>query len=158
MRGRLLNPFTITLAQINTAAMTFNDKLREPVISYNAQGQRDNGRRETTITFQAQVETNTYETQRQTDLGNAPATTIVLIAHFGLLEVAGLVDAQGRAKIRVNDRLVQITAPNGTVETQFPNPPGVYVQEVTPIGYGFGGRKNLLMIRAGDRPQGQVRQ
>lgn len=91
-----------------------------------------------------------------TELANAPATALVLIAHLHDLEVAGLVDDEGRASIRVNDRAVRILALDGYVTHVFKNPPGVYITEVGPAGFGYGGRANLLLMRLGDRAQART--
>lgn len=162
-RGKLINPFLVDIAQIDTAAMAagpgFNKLLNEPRVSYDPiTGARDGGRREQIVRLRCQIETDTSERQRQTPGGNAPASAMVLILHFKDLERAGLVDpATNRPTLRVNDRVVQILTLAGAVSQVFPNPPGLYVLEVQPIGFGYGGKVNLLKVTTADRPQAQIR-
>jgi hypothetical protein len=36
---------------------------------------------------------------------------------------------------------------DGPLVQQFPDPPGMYVEEATPSGFGLGGKRNLLIVR-----------
>lgn len=162
MRGRLLNVFLAELAQLDTAATAagppgYDPIFREPKVSYDDAGTRSTGRREKALVrLPCQVETGTFEALRMTPTGDAPRSQLTLVFHFRDLEQAGLVDADNRPTIRVNDRLNAIYDKAGAVVMQrFANPPGLFATEVTPSGFGFGGRVNLLVVRFGDRAQGR---
>jgi hypothetical protein len=160
VRGRLVFAFLAELAQLDTVATEgagYNPKLHELRVSYDPAGNRTTTRRETLRTFRAQVETQTFDALRVTQLANAPVTQLVLIAHMRDLEIAGLVDEEGRALVRVNDRVVRIRAMDGVAQHFFPNPPGVFITEVGPAGFGYGGRRNLLVMRLADRAQAPTR-
>lgn len=162
MRGRLIAPRVVEIAQLDSQATTegppgVNPIFKEPRISYDANGARTNGRKESLIRLHAQIETGTYEKQRMQTTGNAPAAQLTLVFHFEELEELGLVDQEGRATLRVNDRLVAIYDREGCKILQsFPNPPGLYITELPPAAFGFGDTRNLLVARLGDRAQAKM--
>lgn len=158
VRGRIIFGFIVDLAQLDTqataAAGAYDHVFKEPVVTRDPQGRRVSGRKESTIRLPCQVETGTFQAQQMTPTANAPASKMTLVFHFRDLERLKLIDgATGQATIRVNDRVVQILTKDGRIEQVFPNPPGLFVIEATPSGFGFGGRKELLVVRCGDRPQ-----
>lgn len=158
MRGRIIFGFIVELAQLDTQATSnagaYDDIFREPKLTKDAQGRRVSGRQEKLVQLPCQVETGTFQALQMTPIGNAPPSKMTLVFHFRDLEERDLVAADtGQALIRVNDRVTQILTRDGRVEQTFPNPPGLFVIEATPSGFGFGGRKELLVVRCGDRPQ-----
>ena len=63
------------------------------------------------------------------------------------LESLGLVDvATGSLRIGLNDRLRAIFDRQGRAVFAAPDPPGLFVTEVRPAGFGLGGRRNLVFV------------
>jgi hypothetical protein len=148
-RGDLLFPMLVEIAQLDTATATFDHTFRTYVPG--------TPRRELpTFKILAQVETGRFGAQNQLIAGNAPDSMMSLVFHFKHLESMNLVEADGTAKIRVNDRLVAIWDRTGSfIETSVKIPEGgLYMTAVEPIGIGLGGRRNLLLATLNDRPKG----
>lgn len=103
-----------------------------------------------------QLEPEAFATLRMASSGNAPRSEFVLIFHFRDLERLGLVDATtGDALIRSSDRLVAIRDRAGALVQAIRSPPGLYVTESRPIGFGLHRahpRRNLLLVTFQDRP------
>lgn len=158
MRGRLINPFLAALHRLDTVATEtagYDPRFRSPTVSRptGPDGARLTTRRELAeIRVPCQVETENIERQRQGPGGNVPDGKLWLVFHFKDLELLGLVDPNGDAKIRVNDRLAAIYRKTGELERAFPA--GLYVVEAQPRSFGIGLRKNLLLVTFDDRPQG----
>ena len=78
-----------------------------------------------------------------------------LVFHFRDLEQLGLVDAaSGDALIRPSDRLGALYARDGQLVQAVRTPPGLYVTEARPIGFGLHRRRpsrNLLLVSFQDR-------
>ena len=90
--------------------------------------------------------------------GDVPRSRIDLVFHRRDLEKSRLVDpATGRALVRPGDRLGALYDRTGRLVERFPEPPGLFLVEATPISYGLGllrPRSNLLLCTFHDRPQG----
>lgn len=166
MRGRLINPFLISLAQIDTAAIAadpdsggsltsgYDKDFREPVVR-TVGGVRTAGRKEKTpIDVRCQIEPAVWDALTQVAAGNMPNAQLVLAVHFRDLEAAGMVDANGAATIRVNDRLVSIKDELGNVIQTIPDPPGLFITQVMPTSFGLGRARNLLIVTFEDREHG----
>lgn len=161
MRGKLLFKFLAELAQLDTSktALTapgYDPDFQEPLVLYQPDGSRVEGRKETCIRLPCQVETTKTDDERMTPAGNAPATMLRLVFHFRDLENMGLVDKNGHAKIRVNDRLEAIYTRTGQLLHRYINPPGAFLTQVEPVGFGPGGKRNLLVCWAHDRAQAKL--
>ena len=172
MRGRLIFPFVVEYARLDPdgtgladpddtegpLTSGFDDDFRAPFVHTDATGARVSARVEQSlIAVPAQIEDKMLDRLRQIANGNAPMGVMALIHHFRDLERLALVDSDGRALIRMNDRLVRILTRSGTVVNTFPNPPGMYVRETTPRSYGLGtGNRNLLEVVLQDREQGSM--
>lgn len=163
-RGRLIFPMICELALIDTDGAEQAGR-QDPVFrtlpASNATGVRRTGRYEspTTIRLHAQVEDISAQRQRQIAAGNAPESRLGLVFHFEELEELGLVDADGLAKVRVNDRLVAIYDADGDeLQERFPGVPGgLYCVEVPPHSFGLsGGKRNLCPTFWNDRAQGKI--
>lgn len=162
MRGRLIFPFVIELAPLDTAgqaaAASYDDLFREPIKSppSDGQGAGQTMRAELpTVRVRAQVEVDAFAQQQQTMTGNVPDASVVAIIHFGDLERAGLVDQNGDPKIRVGDRLCAIYDIKGALVQIIANPQ-LFVTETRPLSYGLNmrhPRRNLLLVAFDDREQ-----
>ena len=102
-----------------------------------------------------QVDTKAFEELRMFASGNAPRSRIDLVLHFKDLERLGLVDpATGDALVRPGDRLGAIYDKAGALVQAVRTPPGLYVTEARPIGFGLNlarPRRNLLLVTFEDR-------
>ena len=152
-RGRLIFPFTAELARYDAAATAvdpgFDDDFREARPLPDAAGRREHP----PVHLRCQVEPAQVEALSMAPAGATPESTVVLIFHFADLEAAGLVGTAGEPGIRIHDRLVALRDHKGNVVLQPVDPPGLYATEVRPLGYGLGGRRNLLLAKFEDRRQ-----
>ena len=167
-RGRLIFPFLAELAQLDTVAMTrdpdgdgpqtsgYDLDFKEPVIVQESAedlvGQPL--REETCRRVRCQIEDKVMEGIRQVLGGTSPDSAITLVFHFKDLEDAGMVDDDGRATIRVNDRLAQILDCDENVIETIRNPPGLFVVSASSAGFGIGRQRNLLVVDFAERELG----
>jgi hypothetical protein len=90
-----------------------------------------------------------------TSSGNAPRSRLELVFHFRDLERLGLVDAaSGEVLVRPSDRLGALYDLEGDRVQAVRTPPGLYVTEARPIGFGLARRRprrNLLLVAFADR-------
>lgn len=169
MRGKLIFPFWVELAQIDTEATAadpdgagpltsgYDDIFREPIsIATSVDDPIGEVQRvETTLKVRAQIETRAWDQLEQLFTGSNPNAAIELVFHYRELEEAGLVEYDtGVAKIKVNDRLCAIYDKDSQLVREIPNPPGLYITEVRDSGFGFGGKRNLLIATLQDRDRG----
>lgn len=156
-RGRLIFPFVVELAQLDTAATAgspapgiasgYDPVFREPIrIPASGSQAGSKVRVETMIQFRAQIEPDQQERLEEMVSGDSPNSRMGIVAHFRDLESANLVGSDGRPLIRKRDRLTRILTTSGALVEEIPDPPGLYVVEVQSRGFGPGGRRNLLLI------------
>ncbi|MGN6107860.1 MAG: hypothetical protein ACTHU0_22320 [Kofleriaceae bacterium] len=176
MRGRLIFPFLAELARLDTQGIAEGDPdgagplasgydpdFREGVLlDDDDDGIGERHRRELALVrLPCQVEPEVFDALRLFAAGNAPRSNIDLVFHFRDLEALGLVDAtSGDAMLRPGDRLVGLLDTHGVLVQRIRNPPGLYVTEARPIGFGLDlrrPRRNLLLVSFHDRPQGTAR-
>lgn len=167
-RGRLLFPFLVELAQLDTVASEadpdgagsltsgYNETFREPV-SVLADPDDQVGslvREESIITFLAQIEPGMFERLEMILGGQSPVSRFIVIAHYQDLENVNLVDeTTGKSLIQKHDRLSRILDCDGNLVEVIPNPPGLFVHQVQSRGFGPGTSRNLLLIAFEDRKQ-----
>ncbi len=168
MRGSLIFPFVVRLGQLDTVAMAadpdgagpetsgYDLDFREPIgVAADADDRIGTTlRRETFVEVHAQIEPGAFEAMQQVLGGTQPDTLIQLVFHFKELEDMGMVDKDGVATIRLNDRLDRIIDGCGNDVQVFRNPPGLFVTQVLPGGYGLGPRRNLLFVTFEERETG----
>ena len=168
MRGRLIFPFLAELHRLDTRAMAegvpslgvppaYDDDFKEPIlVDTNDDGVGEAFRREiVAVRVPCQVEPEAFESLRMTPSGNAPRSSLELVFHFRDLERLGLVDAaSGDALVRPSDRLGALYDLDGNLVQAVRTPPGLYVTEARPIGFGLARRRpqrNLLLVSFHDR-------
>jgi len=167
-RGRLIFPFIVELEQLDTEAMShdpdgdgdktsgYDSVFREPISvtedSDDIVGKAYRVDRCTRV--RCQIEDQEFEAIRQVLGGTSPDSAITLVFHFKDLEAANLVDDNGRATVRVNDRLAKIYDRNEQLIETIRNPPGLFVTSATSAGFGLGKHRNLLIVKFGEREQG----
>lgn len=162
MRGRILQPYIVEIAQLDAqlSDQTYpgtDPVFREPRVGIDPNtNERVLGRKERIVRLPAQVETGNYGQLVVLANGIAPKSALKLIFHYREFEERGMVDDQRRnTPIRVTDRLVSISnRETAQVLIAFPFPPGVFCTEASPEGL-MGGRVNLLVCTFGDRAQGR---
>jgi hypothetical protein len=157
MRGRLIFPFVCELGRLDTVLTEAVDDgagydrvFREPVRVDDGTQLGCLARQETLVRFRAQIEPAMFDKMAMRPAGDVRATRFTIIAHYSELEVAGLVDPiTGNAQLHVNDRFVAIYEANlaGKCVQRFPDMDGgLYLREVTPLGFGLGNKRNLLKL------------
>jgi hypothetical protein len=155
-RGRLLRPFLAEFERLDTdateSANGYDPIWKTPRVSY-LDGTRATGQQYlAAIRVRAQVEVVTQEQLQQAPGGNIPDSMMRLVVHISELEQRSLIDADGMPMIRVNDRLIAIYTLGGVLEERYAKP--LYITSVDRPAFGIGGRRNLAVFTAEDRPQG----
>lgn len=167
-RGRLIFPFIVELAQLDTVAMArdpdgdgaktsgYDLDFREPIIvQANADDVKGSAlREERCIRLPCQIEDDAFEAMRQVLGGTSPDSRMTLVFHFSSLEDANMVDENGQATIRLNDRLRAIFDCEENMIERIPNPPGLFVNSVKSAGFGLGQKRNLLIVELQERELG----
>lgn len=170
-RGRLIFPFTVRLAQLDTEATAadpdgagpltsgYDDDFREPVrVTQSTTDPAGDlkgiaNRVEKFVDVRAQIETEVFEQLQQVIGGASPGSRFVIVLHYKDLEDSDMIGEDGQATIRHNDRLDRII--DGCEnEFVFRNPPGLFVTQVMPGGFGLGPNRNLLIVTFEERDQG----
>jgi len=176
MRGRLIFPFLAEIHRLDTAATATEDPdgtgplaggydpdFKESVlVDQDGDGVGERVREEhAPVRIPCQVEPEVFDQLRMLASGNAPRSNIDLVFHFKDLERLGLVDpASGDALVRPGDRLSALYDKAEELVQQIQTPPGLYVSEARPIGFGLNRarpRRNLLLVSFSDRPRASRR-
>lgn len=160
-RGRLIFPFQCSIARLDTAATLANTAggafpgggydhvFREPQVVAGADNLDDSARVEAVVeAVPCQVVTGKgpFGQLQQMLGGTVHKVKIMLVFHYVQLEALDLVDADGSAVFKVNDRLVSISRSDGTVMRDFEAAP-LYATHVEDRSFGLGGlQRNLLAV------------
>lgn len=159
-RGRLIRPMKATFAQLDTvaieAATNFDDDFGEvKKVDTDADGIGETQRLEKAelVVLNVQVESSIQEQERQKGTGDDPKSVMTLVAHMKELEELGLVAADGRIALAVNDRLVKIEDQFGIVVHTADRVP-LFVTQVKRIDGWLGFKSNLAMITVNERIKG----
>lgn len=160
-RGRLIFPFLVDIGQVDTVATAavadggYDDVFREPKIvpPVSGSGRGTLSREEVTYTYKCQIEPDTFEALDMMISGKSPNSEITIVMHYKDLEVAGLLDANGKPLLRTGDRMIQIKKyPTGDVIEVIPSSPGLYVVQVRSGGFGLTSlERNLLFVTFEER-------
>lgn len=161
MRGRLIFAFLAELYRLDTLATAttppgYDADFKEPALldTGDALGARVRGELPPVL-VPCQVDSDAFDALQMFAAGNSPRSHLRLVFHFAHLERAGLVDpATGTALIRVGDRLGAIFDSAGELVQSVRTPPGLYVTEARPIGFGLflpRPRRNLLLVSFDER-------
>lgn len=163
MPGRLIYTFLAALHRVKrTSGGTtppMDPDFREPIpLDFDEDGIGKVARSELPeVRIPCQVEPQTFEQLRMLPTGRAPRTSLDLVMHFRDLTRLGLVDADGRARIGTGDGLSGIYTLTGKLVLPVQTPPGLFVTEARPTGFGLGlgrARRNLLLLTFSDRAAG----
>jgi len=172
MRGRLIFPFQAELCRQDTQATAsldpdgagplesgYDRDFREPVLADDdgdglGRAVRDE---HPPVRLPCQVEAKVFDALQMAASGNTPDSAIELLFHFRNLEQQGLVDQEtGQALINPGDRLAGLYDAAGSLVFAVTNPPGLFVREARPLGFGLGRsrpQRNLLLVTLEDRRQ-----
>lgn len=173
MRGRLIYSFLAELARIDRGATRsqdpdgtgplfngYDDDFKEPVrMDLNQDGRGESVRKEyPSVRVPCQVEPRVFDALNMLPSGNSPRSDIDLVFHFKDLERLELVNPDnGEALIQPGDRLTAIYDKKGALVQEIRTPPGLYVTESRPIGFGLGlscSRRSLLLVSFNQRNTG----
>lgn len=171
MRGRLIFPFLVELAPLDTAATESTDPdgagpltsgydamFRAPV-KVLAESDDQVGVKAriegALVQLPAQIEPDQMEQLAMMLSGESPSSNrFRVVCHYNDLEDAGLVNVDGTPAIRKRDRLTRILDLDGNLVETIPNPPGLFIEQVMSRGWGLGGAvptRNLLFVDFTDR-------
>lgn len=170
-RGRLIFPFLVDIAQLDTAATAadpdaagplvsgYDGDFREPVAvaPLSSSAIAEPRRVETIVQLKAQIENEEQERMQMMITGRSPNGRLALVFHYADLEAAGMVSSEtGRPLLRApGDRLVAIrNVHTGELIEAIPAKPGLFAVEVRSIGFGLGTFRNLLMMIFEERDLG----
>lgn len=168
MRGRLIQIFLAEIIRLDRALMIvappeagvgFDPDFHEPVlVDRDDDGVAERARLELpAVRVPCQIEPKTFDELRMFDAGNSPDSKLQLVMHFKDLERLGFVDARtSEPLIAPGDRLAAIYDRAGELVQAIRTPPGLYVTEARPIGWGLNvlrPRRNLLLVTFEDRQQ-----
>ncbi|MCU0658093.1 MAG: hypothetical protein MUF64_23365 [Polyangiaceae bacterium] len=164
MRGSLIFAFLAELHRLDTQATAadpdgagpltagYDPDFKEPVlVDPDDDGLGQSTRREhPAVQVPCQVEPEVFEALSMFASGNSPSSQVKLVFHFRDLERMALVDpASGDALVRVWDRLGALFDRGGALVQRIRTPPGLYVTEARPIGFGLfrpRPQRNLLLV------------
>jgi len=162
VRGRLIFPFRVDIARLDTDAtaddpdgagphgLGYDDVFREPVMVPPADDDssaRGSIRRvESVVRLSAQIEDDAFDAMQMMTTGQSPRSMVRLVLHFRELEREGLLDDDGLPMLRKSDRLDAIYRPTGELIQRIPNPPGLFCVEPQPRSFFVGARRNLLLL------------
>ena len=172
MKSRLIFPFLARLHQLDTLTTAstdpdgvgpltsgFDDDFKESVlVDTDSDGVGEAVRDERPpVLVTCQVEPDTMAKLQVFASGASPESAFELVFHFSDLTRLGLVDpTTGDAMIRLGDRLSAILSVEEEPMASFPDPPGMFVTEARPIGFGLNRRRprrNLLLVSFDSRDQ-----
>lgn len=159
MRGRLINPFKVTIARLDTTSTAADPDAGGPLTSgYDSTfraplpkvGGGDYRAELADIVVPCQFENDdAYERLGQTAAGNDTDTRLRCVFHFQDLEELDLVDlTTGEAKFRIGDRLKSVHRyeDGSLIQRMGLDGGGFFCTEVKPVSFGLsGGERNLLV-------------
>jgi hypothetical protein len=154
-RGRLIYPFSVELAQLDTTAIEvaggYDDEFREVkrIEPVSGSDRGASGRVETIVTLKAQIEPQTFNELDMMASGRSTNSRFGLVFHYADLEKAGVVEAStGVPRLRApGDRLAAIrNVRSGALIETIPAVPGLFAVEVQSRGFGIGVHRNLCLM------------
>jgi hypothetical protein len=174
VRGRLINPFLVEIAQLDTEATQadpdgdagprtsgYDEDFREPVAIIDSSDTSDGAtsgvvhRVERQLWLPAQIEDRQFNDLQQFFSGANRNAALECVFHFKDLESLGLIDYDtGLPTLNHNDRLCGIYDCNKKLIQTIPNPPGLFAIQVSPMSFGIGLARNLLLMSFEEREQG----
>jgi len=89
------------------------------------------------VTLKCQLDRDDWGDRTLTAGGESDKADIVIVLRKDHLATAGLMKADGLPKLHVGDRVDRILQLNGAIAMDFPVPPGMWIKDVEPAGYGL---------------------
>ncbi|MCG8668635.1 MAG: hypothetical protein MI867_04415 [Pseudomonadales bacterium] len=174
-RGRLIFPFVVEIARIDTAGTAADPTDADPARPadsgydpiYREPIKAPTGPSDTVgvtarvelpvVQIPAQIEAEMFERLEMLLSGHSPQEFFRVVLHFKDIERLGLTRPDGTAAFSIGDRLVRILHKKDLSLVQdIPDPPAMHAFQVMPRGWGLSpsnARRNLLFLdfRARDR-------
>ena len=150
-RGRLIRPLLVEIKPIDTAATEaldgYDHDFREPTTDTDG---KDGTRFGESYRLHAQFQTERRPVDEMvtSPAGNDPNLILHTLFHYQELEDEGRVDDDGKATIRLNDRLIAIFDEDGDLIRNYEDDEMVAVQ-IKDRSHGLNSqpRRNLLRVR-----------
>ena len=89
------------------------------------------------VTLKCQLDREDWGKRTLTAGGESDKADIVIVLKKDHLTVAGLMGTNGLPTLHVGDRIDKILQLDNVVAMDFPHPPGMWINEVEPAGYGL---------------------
>ena len=157
-----INPMMAVLKQFDTvagdAAGAFDDELDEPVLTDgdgDGVGEMPSAIYSAEIKVPGQLESSALEALTMASGGNLPTSSILVSFSRGRLEGLGLMNADGRPKIKPGDRWVRLEDMRENVMWTFDRPDeGLVCEEIRLEDAFLGGRSNWFLATFNSRKEG----
>jgi hypothetical protein len=145
-------PQVVGYRQLDTSS-TYDREFREPATTDDGSQLGSDGRVESAeIKVPAQFNERFFERLAMYQTGDEAVGAMIITHHSLDLERLGLLDSDGRPTIKKSDRVAAIYRKRSQAKIlEIRNPPGLFVREVRPSGWGMGDHINLWDIIVGDR-------
>lgn len=156
--------FDVVLGVLDTQATAdspgYDAQSNEPLLEYDAAGNRVAKRGEREVRVRCLVETGTLEQPQRTALGLDGSSRLGLVFRAQHLREAGLLDDKGKSTIKFGARLKQVYhRKSGLLQDDYEQldaggnvTGGIYVTDVVRSDYGFNGERDLFVAQLADRP------
>ena len=159
-RGRLINPITVTIRQLDTASSGYDDTFRETSLAPSSDGLGTSERaNKPDKNIPCQVEEKDFFEQLNAMMqGDSPNTRLLLTFHINDLKRLGMWQETatwgGRPALKKGDQIIGFKDPYNQQLFKSPENPGLYIEEVMPTG--FLTTQNLVVCVIGDRSKGEM--
>ena len=155
-------PIVVVLKQLDTAATesagAYNHVMREPILvdtDGDGIGEYPSELYASETKVPGQLESNSTELFNMMSGGNLPESNIFVSFSRGRLEMLGLMDTDGRPKIKTGDRWVRAEDMAGNVMWTFNRPDaGLVCEEIRMSDAFIGGRSNWFLATFKSRKVG----
>jgi hypothetical protein len=156
--------FEVVLGILDTQATAespgYDAESKEPLITYDAAGNRIAARGEREVRVRCLVETGTFEQPVRTPLGIDGNSSLRLVFRARHLRAAGLLDDKNRPAIRYRTRLKRIESKKGALQDDYEQldaagnvTGGIFITDMVPSDYGYERERDLFVASLTDDPQ-----
>ena len=168
MRGRIIQKFVCVLRRLDPAATAavpgggFDPVFNEVIpVDDGTQLGSPSRREQAALRLTCQLD---RDPRLGMDLltrgGHQDSSTLVIVLFMQELENMGLLGADGKPEIQSGDRVEEIQDRHGNTMLAFPEPPGMFVHEAAPQGYGLAAfsvpKINLFTLTCRPEEKGAV--
>lgn len=159
MRGRLIFPMFVTVAQLDTAAIETADNYDEDyhttkLVDTNADGKGEPTREDDDeIEFKAQIENDMEELQKMTKSGDVTDSAVGLVVHLRDMARLGFITTARPLGVKKADRLVQQTNRRRVLVKAY-TAPQLFCTHAKHLDGYIGREANMALFVFGERPAG----